>query len=130
MHLAIVLDEFGGTAGIVTLEDVLEEIVGEIQDEYDEEQPFVMKMSEQEYSVDASAAISDANDFLPVPLPESDDYETVGGLVMHEVGRIPETNEVIHLEDYDCRIIRRSQRNIELVQLILRPELEEIPEVE
>lgn len=125
IHLAVVLDEFGGTAGLVTLEDILEEIVGEIQDEYDEEQPFVVSLSENEFSVDAAAAIDDANDYLPVPLPESEDYETVGGLIMHEVGRIPEAHEIIQLDNYECKIMERAQRNIELVKLTLLENEEE-----
>ena len=118
VHLAIVVDDFGGTAGIVTLEDILEEIVGEIQDEYDEEQPVVIKLSDIEYQVDAFTIIDDANDILPVELPESDDYETVGGLIMNEIGRIPEEGELIMLKDYNCKIASRSKRNIETVVLI------------
>ncbi len=120
IHLAVVIDEFGGTAGIVTLEDILEEIVGEIQDEYDEESPFVKVISDKEFLVDASAAIDDANDTLPVDLPESDDYETVGGLIMHTTGRIPEENEKIELDDYLCIIISRETRTLLEVKLILK----------
>ncbi|MFP4527186.1 MAG: hemolysin family protein [Candidatus Kapaibacterium sp.] len=115
VHLAIVLDEFGGTAGIVTLEDVLEEIVGEIQDEYDEETPLVVRLSDGEYSVKAMAAIDDVNEYLPVDLPEDEDYETLGGLITSEVGRIPEKNEIIHLDDYDIKIVERSKRSIKTV---------------
>src|SRR5690606_184560 len=70
MHMAIVSDEFGGVSGIVTIEDIIEELVGEIQDEYDEEVPVVEKVSEFEFKVRASSAIGDANDFLPYELPE------------------------------------------------------------
>jgi len=81
IQLAIVLDEFGGTAGMVTLEDIVEELVGEIQDEYDEETPVVERISETEYMVDAGASIHDVNEFLPIELPESQDYDTMSGLV-------------------------------------------------
>ncbi|HEX8505529.1 MAG TPA: hemolysin family protein, partial [Hymenobacter sp.] len=81
MHIAIVSDEFGGVSGIVTIEDIIEELVGEIQDEYDNEVPVVEKVSETEYRVNTSTPISDANEYLPYPLPEGDDYETVGGLL-------------------------------------------------
>src|SRR5690606_17119236 len=75
-QIAIVLDEVGGTAGIVTLEDIVEELVGEIQDEYDEETPVVERISETEYMVDAGASVHDANGYLPLELPESSDYDT------------------------------------------------------
>jgi CBS domain containing-hemolysin-like protein len=119
-HLAIVLDEFGGTAGLVSLEDILEELVGEIQDEYDEEQPMVEKINDLEYIVQAIASIDDANDSLPVPLPEDDDYETVGGLIVTHEGRIPAHNEIIELDDYQCQIIGCTERKIEIVKLILK----------
>src|SRR5690606_18291588 len=81
LQIAIVLDEFGGTAGMVTLEDIVEELVGEIQDEYDEETPVVERISDTEYMVDASANIHDINEFLPLELEESTDYDTLAGLV-------------------------------------------------
>lgn len=120
VHMAIVIDDFGGTAGIVTLEDIIEEIVGEIQDEYDEETPFVVKLTETDYEVDALTAIDDANDTLPKPLPENDDYETVGGLVLTKLGRIPDLNEIVELDDYICKITQCSNRQIEKVELSLK----------
>jgi len=117
VHMAIVQDEFGGTAGIVTLEDILEEIIGEIQDEYDEELPVVEKRHEDTFVVIASAAIDEANRQLPYPLPESDDYETVGGLIITELGRIPMKGEKITLEHYEMKVLKRSERFIETVIL-------------
>jgi CBS domain containing-hemolysin-like protein len=124
-HLAIVLDEFGGTAGIVSLEDIIEELVGEIQDEYDDEDPLVEKINEREYKITASVPIDDINDMLPVPLPEADDYETLGGLINNIVGRIPEVNELITLDNYEFRILKRSKRTIETVYVIYKGELDE-----
>jgi CBS domain containing-hemolysin-like protein len=122
LHMAIVSDEFGGVSGIVTIEDIMEELVGEIQDEYDNEVPVVEKMSELEYRVAASTAINDANEFLPFPLPEGDDYETVGGLVNVIYGAIPEIGDVAVFENYEFRILNRSRRAVELVQLrVLEP---------
>ncbi len=117
VHIAIALDEFGGTAGMVTMEDIIEEIIGEIQDEYDDEKPIVEKSGENLYIINTLATIDDVNEHLPVPLPASDDYETLGGLIMSFEGRIPAKNEVIQLEDYSCTILIRSERKLEKVML-------------
>lgn len=120
MHMAIVLDEFGGTAGLVTLEDIVEEIVGNIQDEYDDEQPTMDSTTINEYDLMASVRIDDANDVLPMPLPESDDYETVGGLINAMAGRVPAIGEVVALESYECIILESTPRRVERVRLRLR----------
>ena len=120
--MAIVSDEFGGVSGIVTIEDIMEELVGEIQDEYDNEVPVVEKISETEYRVNTSTAISDANEYLPYPLPEGDDYETVGGLLNVLYGNIPEVGDVAVMEPYEFRVLSRARRVVELVQLrVLTP---------
>ena len=120
--MAVVSDEFGGVSGIVTIEDIMEELVGEIQDEYDNEVPVVEKISETEYRVNTSTSIPDANEFLPYPLPEGDDYETVGGLLNVLYGNIPEVGDVAVLEPYEFRVLNRSRRVVELVQLrVLTP---------
>ena len=115
--MAIVSDEFGGVSGIVTIEDIMEELVGEIQDEYDNEVPMVEKLSETEYRVNTATAISDANEYLPYPLPEGDDYESVGGLLNVLYGNIPEVGDVAVLEPYEFRVLSRTRRVVELVQL-------------
>ncbi|HET9504982.1 MAG TPA: hemolysin family protein [Hymenobacter sp.] len=120
--MAIVSDEFGGVAGIVTIEDIMEELVGEIQDEYDNEVPVVEKISETEYRVNTSTPIPDANEYLPYPLPEGDDYETVGGLLNVLYGNIPEVGDVAVLEPYEFRVLSRASRVVEMVQLrVLSP---------
>ncbi|RZK32720.1 MAG: HlyC/CorC family transporter [Hymenobacter sp.] len=115
--MAVVSDEFGGVSGIVTIEDIMEELVGEIQDEYDNEVPVVEKISENEYRVNTSTAIPDANEYLPYPLPEGDDYESVGGLLNVLYGNIPEIGDVAVLEPYEFRVLSRTGRVVEMVQL-------------
>ena len=129
--MAIVSDEFGGVSGIVTIEDIMEELVGEIQDEYDNEVPVVEKISETEYRVNTATAIPDANEYLPYPLPEGDDYESVGGLLNVLYGNIPEVGDVAVLEPYEFRVLSRTGRVVEMVQLRIvktsPPDAEEDP---
>ncbi len=122
LHMAIVTDEFGGVSGLVTMEDVVEELVGDIQDEYDNEVIQVEQTGPYEYHVDASLVVPDANEALPFPLPEAESYETVGGYLHLLYEGIPEVNDLAHNEDYEFRVLKRSQRHIELVQLTVRAE--------
>jgi CBS domain containing-hemolysin-like protein len=120
-HIAIVLDEFGGTAGLVTMEDIIEELVGEIQDEHDEEKPKVISLSENEFIIDAHSAISDVNEFIPFPLPEHDEYDSVAGLMNVIFDKIPEIGEEIEFEGYHFTIIQKRKNNIESVKMTLLP---------
>ncbi len=123
MHIAVVTDEFGGVSGIVTMEDIIEELVGEIQDEYDEEAPIVERINDFEYKVNGAAPISDANDFLPYALPEGEDYETVGGLVTMVYGQIPENlNEVASFNQYDIKVLEKADRRVEWVLFKVKDE--------
>jgi len=121
IQMAVVTDEFGGTAGIVTVEDIMEELVGEIQDEYDEELPVVEHVAENEYVANATAPIVDVNEFLPLPLPESEDYSTLGGLLNTVFGKIPDINERTEFAGYEFVILKKSKRNIELVRMRCLP---------
>ncbi len=125
MQIAIVLDEFGGTAGMVTLEDIVEELVGDIQDEYDEEKPLVEKVSDDEFIVTASASVYDANEFLPHDLPEDEDYDTVAGMLSEIFGKIPEVGETKDFNGYTFTILKKVEQNIESVKLQLFVEKEE-----
>ncbi len=97
VHLAVVIDEFGGTAGLVTMEDLLEEIVGEIVDEYDEEEPLIQPVAEGEYIVDGRLPVDELAELFGTELPD-EDWDTVGGLVLGLAGRVPEEGEVFHLD--------------------------------
>lgn len=117
IQMAIVTNEFGATAGVVTMEDIIEELVGEIQDEHDDEIPTVEKKSETEYIVNAHSSISDVNEALPMSLPENPKYETVSGLINFLWGRIPAVNEKRHYEGYEITILQRKKQTVELVKL-------------
>lgn len=117
IQIAIVLDEFGGTSGMVTLEDIVEELVGEIQDEYDEEHPIVEQVSQTEYVVTASANIHDVNEFLPHELPPSNDYDTVSGLVSELFDKIPDVGECKQYHGYAFTILKKTEQNIESVKM-------------
>lgn len=119
IQIAIVIDEFGGTAGMVTLEDIVEEIVGEIQDEYDEEKPTVEKISDTEFIINAYATVYDVNEHLPHDLPEDEDFDTVGGLVSHAFGKIPEVGDSEECYGYLLTILKKTEQNIETIKLEL-----------
>lgn len=119
IQIAIVIDEFGGTAGMVTLEDIVEEIVGEIQDEYDEEKPIVEKISDTEFVINAYATVYDVNEHLPHDLPEDEDYDTIGGLVSHAFGKIPEVGDSEECYGYMLTILKKTEQNVETIKLEL-----------
>jgi putative hemolysin len=100
IHIAIVLDEYGGTAGLVTIEDLLEEIVGEIQDEYDVEEPLVERLSEDEARLDGRADIDELADLFDVTLSleDEDEYDTIGGLIYHRIGGVPSAGDRVELD--------------------------------
>jgi CBS domain containing-hemolysin-like protein len=118
-NIAIVLDEFGGTAGLVTMEDIIEELVGEIQDEHDEEKPKVVIVGDNEFIVDAHSTISDVNEFLPIALPEDDDYDSVAGLMNVIFDKIPEVGEEIEFNSYKITVTAKRKNNVEAVKMIL-----------
>ncbi len=115
-HLAVVLDEFGGTAGVVTLEDVIEEIVGEIQDEHDDETQPVEERS-SEFFVNAATAISDLNEHLPYALLESEEYDTLGGLLNSIAGHIPQAGEEFRIPGYQAIVVEATKRTVVKVRL-------------
>jgi len=117
IQMAVVNDEFGGTAGIITMEDILEEIVGEIHDEHDEVNKLLEYVSDNIYLANATAPVRELNDLLPELLPESDDYETIGGLIITETENIPEVNTEIVYSNYKFTILKRSKTRIEKIRI-------------
>ena len=117
-QIAVVIDEYGGTQGIVTMEDILEELVGEIQDEYDNEIPFVEKKGEKSYTVLASASLDDINELLPHPLSVNEEYETLAGYLILKLGRIPNLNEKVSFDNYEFTVIKKHKNSIILAQLV------------
>src|SRR6218665_2837434 len=118
-QMAIVTNEFGATAGLVTMEDIIEELVGEIQDEHDEEKPNVEKKSDTEYIVNAMAAIADVNESLPIALPEDPHYETVSGYINFIFGRIPAVNDKRSKDGYDITILKRNRQSVDAIRLVV-----------
>lgn len=116
VHMAIVLDEYGGTAGIVTIEDVIEEIVGDIQDEYDHEEKIIEKLSDGSLLVDARAPISEINEIMELDLPV-DEFETISGLVFHELGRLPYEGQELDLEGLHVKVEKIIGRRIGKLRL-------------
>jgi putative hemolysin len=119
LHLAIVTDEFGGTDGIVTLEDIIEEIVGDIRDEYDtEEVAPIQKIAEGRYVADAAIAIADLELHLGRKLPEDGEFESLGGLIVHRAGRVPEVGATVNLDGYKLIVREADETRVVKVEII------------
>ena len=115
--IAVVVDEFGGTSGIVSLEDIVEEIIGEIEDEHDNTNYVCRQTNDGGYLVSARLEIERINETLGIELPESEDYKTLGGLILTQYQKFPKLNEVIALDGWECKILKKKKKKIELVKL-------------
>ena len=115
--LGVVVDEFGGTSGLVSLEDIVEEIFGDIEDEHDSAKYVAKKNADGDYILSARLEIDKVNQMFALDLPESDEYMTVGGLILHEYQSFPKLNEEIKFGQFEFKIIKSTSRKIELVQL-------------
>ena len=128
MHIAIVVDEFGSTAGLVTMEDILEELVGEIQDEHDSETHDIEQVSNQTYIINAALSISDVNDHIDeFELPEGNDYTSVGGFINKWLGRIPEVNEIFEYDTLRMTVLKTDNHHVALVKIEKLPSLTPAP---
>lgn len=121
-HMAIVIDEYGGVAGLVTIEDVLEEIVGEIEDETDSDEEIqIRKLTEDSYFVQALTPVEDFNDAFDVDFSD-EEFDTIGGLVLQAFGRLPARNETINFSGFEFRVINSDQRKLNSLRVTVLPE--------
>lgn len=120
-HMAIVIDEFGGTEGIITIEDIIEEIVGEIRDEYDEEGSDVVTASDGSILVNGGIPIHDLNNRLSIRIPEDPDYDTLSGFLHKQTGRIPELQEEVRYHNILFTIVKKNERRIRLIKVKVIP---------
>ncbi|MEE9166791.1 MAG: hemolysin family protein [Candidatus Neomarinimicrobiota bacterium] len=115
--VAVVVDEYGGTAGLVTVEDIVEEVVGEIRDEFDRDSPLIIPVRKKQWLVDAKIAINDLQDRLPIPFPEEREYDTMAGFLFLQFGDIPSPGERIEFEGYDFEV--RTVSGNRIVQVVV-----------
>jgi CBS domain containing-hemolysin-like protein len=132
VHIAIVLDEYGGTAGLVTIEDLLEEIVGEIQDEYDVEEPMIVKLSDDEARVDGRASVDDLAEIFEtqVPLEDEDEYDTVGGLIYHRIGGVPKPGDQVAVDGLTLTVETTDGRRVSKVLVVRSHEATDVEDDE
>lgn len=120
-NMAIVLDEYGGTAGMVTLEDLVEEIFGELQDEFDVEVPVIQVQSNNRIIVRADTLITDLNDWLDLSM-QSEEVDTIGGLILSVIGHVPEEKEEVEIADMHWRIEKMDGKGINTLSIVVSPE--------
>jgi len=117
-HMAVVVDEYGGTEGIITIEDLLEEIVGDIADEYDQEEELFKAQPDGSWVIDARMNIDDIESELNFKIPQEGDYDTLGGYLFHRTGRIPPKGFIIYLDDCEIQVLHSDERSVDKVKII------------
>jgi magnesium and cobalt transporter len=116
-HMAVVIDEYGGAAGLITIEDILEQIVGDIEDEYDEDDDLpIRKITDNDFVVQALTPIDDFNDYFNAKLSD-EEFDTIGGLILKSFGYLPSRNEVARLDDYEFKVVNADNRQIHLLRM-------------
>lgn len=122
-HMALVIDEYGGISGLLTIEDILEEIVGDIEDETDEEvsDEFIKRVSDTDYIIKALTPIDEFNEYFKAGLSE-DDFDTIGGILMQTFGHLPKRNEVAEIDNFLFRVLYADNRQIHLLRLTVNPQ--------
>lgn len=122
VHMAVVVNEFGGTAGIVTLEDIFEEFFGEIQDEYDDEEAPIVALGEDRYLVDARISVDEVEELFDVEFPEDDNYDTLGGFITTELGRVPDPGQEFTKLGLRFRVQQATPKRVERVEILREDE--------
>ncbi|MFW6022752.1 MAG: hemolysin family protein [Halanaerobiaceae bacterium] len=126
VHISIVLDEYGGTAGLISIEDLIEEIIGDIQDEYDFESKQIEIINENEILLDARIDIDEVNEILPEPLLDEENYETISGFILYQLGYLPTEGEKIEFDDFTIVIDKINDNRIEKIKLISQQPIQPI----
>jgi putative hemolysin len=121
IHMALVVDEYGGMSGLITLEDIIEEIVGEIQDEYDREMPLYRKINENVYIIDGKMSIEEVNEDIGIFLPQIDGVETISGFILHLLGSFPKEKEEVEYASYKFIVEKINKNRILKVRLYKLP---------
>jgi len=117
--MAIVVDEFGGTSGLVTIEDIIEEIFGEIDDEHDLNELVEKKLSDKEYILSGRVEVSHVNEVYGLSIPESDEYETIAGFILHHYQSLPKPGDSLKIQNFEFKILRVNKTRIDLGRLVI-----------